>query len=111
MFAWLKYLSGQSQLSNMADDVGGGSPSHIFLECSAFISDRNSPWQQVTGSMPVNMLVNDIMRMRTPQKAKYVLSCFHNRYVADGQNYIQNPLTLCLKCTNAELTNTIPDMI
>ena len=43
--------------------------------------------------MPVNMLVNDIMRMRTPQKAKYVLSYFHNRYVADGQNYILNPLT------------------
>ena len=36
----------------------------------------------------------DIMRMRTPQKAQYVLSCFHNRYVADGQNYILNPLTL-----------------
>ena len=59
--------------------------------------------------MPANMLVNDTMRMRTSQKALYVLSCFHNRYVVDGgQNYKQDPLILCLKCSNDELRNTIP---
>ena len=45
-FAWLKHLSGQSQLSNMADDVLAvlmeGQPKSYSLRMQHLLSDRNS---------------------------------------------------------------------
>ena len=109
VFAWIKHLKGQPQLSNMVGDVlailMGGQPkrlqrnfehsicqlchsnsrddaTHILFECCALADVRQTLWQEVTNHMTPNM-INDMMRMQPVDKTQYIISCFNNSYVAE----------------------------
>ena len=56
--------------------------SHILFECNNLSNERDALWQKVTDCMSPNM-INDISRMHSSEKARYILSCYNDSYVAE----------------------------